>query len=76
MSLFDEQEVGIVCDNIYEVKNYPTTAFVFELAPETNVGSLARLVILISEVLSFNVTRRKPSLMSKFFIWFGEWKKQ
>ena len=45
MSLFDEQEVGIVCDNIFEVKNYPTTAFVFELAPETNVGSLARLVI-------------------------------
>jgi len=49
LSLFDEQEVDIVCENVFEVKNYPTTAFVFELAPETNVGSLARLVIGISE---------------------------
>lgn len=73
--VFDEQEVGIVCDNIFEVKNYPTTAFVFELAPETNFGSLARLVICISEVLSFNVKKKKPSSMSKCFIWFGEWKK-
>jgi len=45
VSLFDEQEVDIVCENVFEVKNYPTTAFVFELAPETDVGSLARLVI-------------------------------
>ena len=51
--LFDEQEVDIVCENVFEVKNYPTTAFVFELAPETNVGSLARLVIWISELWNF-----------------------
>lgn len=44
VSLFDKQEVALVCENVFEVKNYPTTAFVFELAPETNVGSLARSV--------------------------------
>lgn len=47
--LFDEQEVDIVCENVFEVKNYPTTAFVFELAPETNVGSLARLVLNLNQ---------------------------
>ena len=54
MSL-DEQEVDIVCENVFEVKNYPTTAFVFELAPETNVGSLARLVILTSEAFQLTL---------------------
>ena len=42
VALVDKQEVSLVYENVFEVKNYPTTAFVFELAPETDVGSLAR----------------------------------
>ena len=38
----DKQEVTPVCEDVFEVKNYPTTAFVFELAPETDVSHLAR----------------------------------
>lgn len=43
--IFGEQNVSLVCENVYEVNDYPTTAFVFELAPETDVGFLARYVI-------------------------------
>lgn len=50
-SYLETAEVGIVCDNIFEVKNYPTTAFVFELAPETNVSSLARTIHKVASYL-------------------------
>lgn len=64
-----------MCDNIFEVKNYLIIVFVFELVLEINVGFFVRLVICISEVLSFNVKKKKFFLMFKCFIWFGEWKK-
>jgi len=50
-SYLETIEVDIVCDNVFEVKNYPTTAFVFELAPETNVGSLARTIHKVTSYL-------------------------
>lgn len=36
------QDVIPVCEDLYEVKDYPTTAFVFELGPKTDAGLLAR----------------------------------
>ncbi|XP_022800376.1 GDP-D-glucose phosphorylase 1-like [Stylophora pistillata] len=42
------QGVSLVCENVYEVNDYPTTTFVFELAPETDVGFLARTIHKVS----------------------------
>jgi len=50
-SYLETAEVDVVCENVFEVKNYPTTAFVFELAPETNVGSLARTIHKVASYL-------------------------
>ncbi|XP_078361050.1 GDP-D-glucose phosphorylase 1-like isoform X3 [Oculina patagonica] len=47
-SYLETAEVNLVCENVFEVKNYPTTAFVFELAPETDVASLARTIHKVS----------------------------
>lgn len=43
-SYLDSAEVSPICKDIFEVRNYPTNAFVFELAPETDVCSLARKI--------------------------------
>ncbi|KAJ7389103.1 GDP-D-glucose phosphorylase 1 [Desmophyllum pertusum] len=47
-SYLEKAEVSLVCEDVFEVKNYPTTSFVFELAPETDVGSLARTIHKVS----------------------------
>ena len=36
-----------ICEDLFEVIDYPATAFVFELAPESNLFSLTKLVMYI-----------------------------
>lgn len=47
-SYLETAGVSLVCENVYEVNDYPTTTFVFELAPETDVGFLARTIHKVS----------------------------
>lgn len=47
-SYLETAGVSLVCENVYEVNDYPTTTFVFELAPETDAGFLARTIHKVS----------------------------
>ncbi|XP_027052850.1 GDP-D-glucose phosphorylase 1-like isoform X2 [Pocillopora damicornis] len=47
-SYLETADVSLVCGNVFEVKDYPTTAFVFELAPGTDVGLVARTIHKVS----------------------------
>lgn len=47
-SYLETAGVSLVCENVYEVNDYPTTTFVFELAPETDIGFLARTIHKVS----------------------------
>lgn len=71
-SYLETAGVSLVCENVYEVNDYPTTTFVFELAPETDVGFLARTIhkvssYFIQEEVAHNLhiirgTRCRPSV--------------
>jgi len=37
-----QKDVIPVCEDVYEVRDYATTLFVFELGPQTNTCVLAR----------------------------------
>ena len=58
-SCLDKQEVIPICGDLFEVIDYPTTAFVFELAPESNLFSLTKLVMYIFMYFQECKTRRK-----------------
>ncbi|KAL9981489.1 hypothetical protein ACROYT_G010196 [Oculina patagonica] len=52
-SYLETVDVIPVCEEVFEVRDYPTTTFVFELGPQTNVSLLARK---IHQVSSYFVT--------------------
>jgi len=53
-SCLETTEVSPICEDVFEVKNYPTTAFVFELVPETDVPLLAKKIHKVSSHLIQN----------------------
>lgn len=53
-SYLETTEVSPICKDVFEVINYPTSAFVFELAPETNVSSLIKKIHKVSSYLIEN----------------------
>jgi len=47
-SYLETADVIPICEDLFEVKDYATTAFVFELGPQTDAGLLARKIHQVS----------------------------
>ncbi|KAK2573999.1 GDP-D-glucose phosphorylase 1 [Acropora cervicornis] len=52
-----------ICEDLFEVIDYPTTIFVFELAPESSVSSIAKKIHLASTYLTKNEVAHNLHIM-------------
>lgn len=62
-SYLETAEVIPICEDLFEVIDYPTTAFVFELAPESNLFSLTKKIHLASSYLIKNEVAHNLHIM-------------